>query len=204
MAVLIIDYGISNLGSIARAVEECGHEVLVSSEPSDIKAADHVILPGVGAFFEGMNNLKKLGWDKAIRQETSTYNIPLLGICLGMQLLASHGTETMPADGLGLIPGSVEKLNPINNERVPHVGWNEIHRMRDNRLLHNIADGTDFYFVHSYHFIPDNAGHIVSMTPYCGEFVSIVNAGSIYGTQFHPEKSNPVGFQLLRNFLELC
>lgn len=206
MKIAIIDYGMSNLGSIKNALTECGgQDVAVVSNPDDLSAATHIILPGVGAFKDGMDNLIKFGWiaplDKAVLHD----KIPLLGICLGMQLLADTGYEGGKVEGLGLIPGVVDKLQPVApGEKIPHVGWNEVYPKDKNPLFDGISEGTDFYFVHSYHFIPKNKKNILSTTPYCGNFVSGVVLENIYGVQFHPEKSQRPGFQILRNFLNLC
>lgn len=204
MNVAIIDYGMSNLGSISHALEECGGEVVIIDNPEDLETATHIVLPGVGAFCDGMKNLKKNGWIPAIKKAAVDDKVPFLGICLGMQLLADKGYEMGESAGLGLIPGEVKKMEPSSPaEKIPHVGWNEIYRTTDSPLLNNIADGTDFYFVHSYRFIPKNKNDILTTTPYCGGFVSVVARDNIYGTQFHPEKSSRSGFTLLTNFLEL-
>lgn len=204
MAVLIIDYGMSNLGSIIRALEECDGDVIVSDNPNDLKFAERIILPGVGSFGDGMKNLSKKGWIGKIKKETLNNNIPLLDICLGMQLLANKGYEGGEYEGLGLIPGEVKKFQPdFKKERIPHIGWNEIHKVNSNKLLEDIADNSDFYFVHSYYFEVKNIENILAWTPYCGRFCSVVNSGNVYGTQFHPEKSIPAGFKLLKNFLNL-
>ncbi|GAM09650.1 imidazole glycerol phosphate synthase subunit HisH [Geobacter sp. OR-1] len=200
---LIVDYGMGNLGSVRRAFEECGADVFISGNPSDISVADHIVLPGVGAFADGMTALNAAGWVDALRRST-TEMIPLLGICLGMQLLADRGFEGGETEGLGLIPGEVRRLEPDSAEtRIPHVGWNEVHPRCANPLFSAIAEGTDFYFVHSYHFIPLTADDIAATTPYCGTFVSALNRGTVFGTQFHPEKSSRAGFQVIRNFLAL-
>ncbi len=201
MKVLVIDYEMGNLGSVKRSFEECGAEVLVSEDPGQIKSATHLVLPGVGSFRDGMNNLKRKNWIPKI-QEAVSDGIPVLGICLGMQLLASTGLEGGETAGLGLIPGKVERLTS-QSERIPHVGWNEVSQNRPSSLLKTIPNGTDFYFVHSYHFIPVDPAHILSKTPYCGEFVSAVESKNVFGVQFHPEKSSKPGFQLFRNFLNV-
>ena len=204
MTVLIIDYGMSNLGSIRRALEECGADVIVSDNPNDLKRAKKIILPGVGSFGDGMKNLREQGWIDKIKKEIFNSNIPLLGICLGMQLLADKGYEGGEHEGLGLIPGEVKKLRPgSKEERLPHIGWNEVHKVTSNKLLEDITDGSDFYFVHSYYFEVKYNENIIACTPYCGQFPSVINAGNVYGTQFHPEKSIPAGFKLLKNFLNL-
>lgn len=201
---LIVDYGMGNLGSVKRALEECGATVFISDDPVNCARADHIVLPGVGAFSDGMAALSGGGWVDALRTAVQTDNIPLLGICLGMQLLANKGVEGGDTDGLGLIPGEVSRLVADSPEtRIPHVGWNEVHHGGNHRLLNGIPTGTDFYFVHSYHFIPGGSDDILAATPYCGSFVSVVARGTVCGTQFHPEKSSRAGFQLLRNFLAL-
>ncbi len=201
MKVLVIDYEMGNLGSVKRSFEECGAEVLISEDPREIKSATHVVLPGVGAFHDGMSNLRRKNWIPAI-EEAIKDGVPVLGICLGMQLLASTGSEGGETTGLGLIPGRVERL-ASQSERIPHVGWNEVSQSRPSSLLKTIPNGTDFYFVHSYHFIPRDPAHILSKTPYCGEFVSAIESKNVFGVQFHPEKSSKPGFQLFRNFLNL-
>lgn len=203
MAIVVIDYGLSNLGSIRRSLQECGGSVVVSDNPSDLKTADKIILPGVGSFVDGMHNLKKYGWIDALKEEVQKNNIPLLGICLGMQLLADMGQEGGATEGLGLIPGEVVKMVPGENERIPHVGWNEVYKKQDSPLLAGIRDGSDFYFVHSYHFVARDPQNIIAETPYCGGFNSIVGSDNIYGAQFHPEKSQLLGFAILKNFINL-
>lgn len=203
MKVLIIDYGMGNVGSVKRAIEECGVDnVVISHDYSDFNNCTHAILPGVGAFPDAMKNLEKFGLTDKIKSIAVEDKIPFLGICLGMQLLASTSTENADHQGLNLIPGSVELLIPHNKERVPHVGWNEVGFNKESEpILANIPNKSDFYFVHSYHFVPQNFEHILTHTPYCGQFVSMVKSQNIIGAQFHPEKSSTTGFQLLKNFL---
>ena len=204
MPVLIIDCDMGNIGSVKRAFEECGSEVIVSSHPKDLDIATQIILPGVGAFANAMNNLKKLGWVDAIKQAVIVDKIPILGICLGMQLLADKSFEKGETDGLSLISGDIIRLEPKSiKERVPHVGWNEIHFNQQNKIFKDIKNDSDFYFVHSFHFMPSNNNNILSTTPYCGGFVSALQKGNIIGVQFHPEKSSRAGFQLIQNFLSL-
>lgn len=205
MRVIVVDYGMSNLGSISNALAECGGEnVVITTDPKELKSATHIVLPGVGAFTDGMFNLKKFGWIEPLRQVSLKEGIPLLGICLGMQLLATKGYEGGETDGLGLIDGVVDKLKIVDpKEKIPHVGWNEVYPKSESMLFRDIVPGTDFYFVHSYHFIPTNKKNILSVTPYCKEFASSVFTGNIFGTQFHPEKSQRPGFQLLKNFLNI-
>lgn len=202
--IAIIDYDLCNLDSITRACEECGGDPYITDAPSDVLAADMLILPGVGAFGEAMSNLNEAGLSDAIRQKV-TQGTPMLGICLGMQLLASGGSEFGNHKGLELIPGTVRKLVPNDpGERVPHVGWNEVQRRRnDVPLLQGIDPKKDFYFVHSFYFDVEDQDNLVATTPFCGGFASIVNRGRVWGTQFHPEKSQKAGFALLRNFISL-
>lgn len=203
--VAIIDYGLCNLGSIRRAIEMCGAKAFVTDDPETLSDASHIILPGVGAFPHAMQNLTSAGMDQALREQAAT-GVPLLGICLGMQLLASDSTEDGQTIGLGLIPGSVTKLTPLNsNDRVPHIGWNNVVFERpDDTLFAQMISEVNFYFVHSYHFTPEKADAVIGTTPHCGRVASIVRSGNIVGTQFHPEKSQRAGFQLLKNFLSAC
>lgn len=200
--VLVIDYGMGNLGSVRRAFEECGATVTVSSNPDDLARADRIVLPGVGAFPEGIGQLRAAGWPAPLNEALKNPAVSLLGICLGMQLLATLGHEGETTPGLGIIPGEVVRLTPEDpSERIPHVGWNEVHVSRSNPLTAGIADGTDFYFVHSYRFVAKDASHVFATSPYCGCFPSIVGRENVMGTQFHPEKSSKPGFQIIRNFL---
>lgn len=206
MSVLIIDYGLCNLGSVKRAVEDCGGTAFISTDPKDAADASHLILPGVGAFGDAIKNLKETGWVDAIRKNVIDQHVPLLGICLGMQLLAHKGFEGGEHEGLGLIPGEVIKLYSESAEpgfRVPHIGWNEIHKKTDHPLLSKIEESTDFYFVHSYFFNAGDKDTVVASTNYGLEFPSIVSYKNVIGVQFHPEKSSHAGFQVLRNFLNI-
>jgi imidazole glycerol-phosphate synthase subunit HisH len=202
MSVLVVDYGMGNLGSVSHALEECGARVTISDRAADTRSATHVILPGVGAFRDGMTRLREGGWIDAIG-EAVAQGIPTLGICLGMQLFAARGEEGGGAtDGIGLIPGDVTRLVPQKGERIPHIGWNEVYPDASEPLFAGIEPGTDFYFVHSFHFCPADRRHVAATSPYCDSFVSAVRMGSIVGVQFHPEKSGRAGMRLLRNFLD--
>lgn len=200
--VVIINHRLSNLNSIARALEECGGDVMVSDEPESLKRADRIVLPGVGAFPAAMQNLKEKGLDDALRAEVHRRDVPVLGICLGMQLLATSGTERKQHEGLGLIPGEVVKLEPNCDERIPHIGWNSVEPVAGHPLFEGTAPNTDFYFVHSYHF-RCNEDFVAARTDYCGGFVSAAVNGMVMAVQFHPEKSQKAGFQVLRNFMAL-
>lgn len=177
--------------------------MVVSDNPADLVGADKVVIPGVGAFADAMNNLNTMGWTSALRQAVLEQKKYVLGICLGMQLLADVGFESGQTPGLGLIPGSVVRLMSKNLfERIPHVGWNEIYQTASSPLFNNVPDGSDFYFVHSY-TVAAPADAVIATTPYCGSFAAAVNVGRVFGVQFHPEKSTPVGFEVLKNFLAL-
>jgi glutamine amidotransferase len=200
--VAIADYGMGNLDSVSRAVEECGSRPLVTGEPRDLAAAAAVILPGVGAFSQGMANIRERGLDRALADDVVANGIPLLGVCLGMQLLASVGYEGGPTPGLDLVPGRVERIEPGEGLRVPHVGWNEVNQTRAHPVFDEIPSGRDFYFVHSYHLRCDHAEDVIATVRYGTDIVAAVSRGNVTGVQFHPEKSQRVGFALLRNFLD--
>ena len=202
--VVIVDYGICNIDSVARAVEECGGRAVVTSDGRGLHNATRIILPGVGAFPDGMRNLRDLGLLDPLREQVVGRSVPTLGICLGMQLLASTGVEVTSTAGLDWIPGEIRRLEPTETDpRVPHIGWNELIVEQDSPLLRGISSGTDFYFVHSYHLSPSTEGDVVARTPYCGGFASVVQRKNVFGVQFHLEKSQRPGFQVLRNFLAL-
>lgn len=202
MSVLVVDYGMGNLASARRALEKCGARVVVSDDPASIAGATRVVIPGVGAFAQAMARLNERGWVTALRDDAVGKGIPVLGVCLGMQLLADFGTEGGDTPGLGLVPGRVVKLTAtMESERVPHVGWNEVYPRNECPLFSGIPSGSDFYFVHSYHFMTDDESLVVARTPYCGGFASAVRLGSVFGVQFHPEKSARLGFRLMQNFL---
>jgi imidazole glycerol-phosphate synthase subunit HisH len=197
----IIDYKLCNLDSIARAIEVCGARPVATDRPSDLARFDRLVLPGVGSFSVAMRTLRERRLDEGLHDRVLGHGVPLLGICLGMQLLAGRGTEGGDHEGLGLISGTVLRLEPTATEHVPHVGWNSVEFSGDPPLFRNIATGTDFYFVHSYHVRCERASDIIARTSYCGGFAAAVGQGPVMGVQFHPEKSRKPGFQLLRNFL---
>lgn len=200
----IIDYGMSNLGSIYRSFEECGADVNITDSPEDLYKARQIVLPGVGAFKDGMAHLRDKGWVDVLKHCIIDRKTPILGICLGMQLLMSQGTEGGQEEGLGLISGTVEPLIPTDKaERIPHIGWNEVNATKETPLLEKIELGCDFYFVHSYHVNVDNRDDVIAVTPYCGTFVSAIAKEHIFGVQFHPEKSQLAGFQVIKNFLNM-
>ena len=204
METAIIDYGMGNLLSVQRAFEKCGSDAVIIDNPLELRDAERIVLPGVGAFPDAMDNLRKNGWIEELNRAVLEKETPILGICLGMQLLADKGYEVRECDGLGYIPGEIIRFTQTQEkERIPHEGWNEILKREDSPLFDGIADGTNYYFVHSYHFRVANEENIATVTPYCGEFVSSVIKDNIVGTQFHPEKSQKAGFKLIKNFLSM-
>lgn len=205
-SVLIVDHGLCNIDSIGRALGECGARVIASSDPKDIAAAGRLVLPGVGNFAAGMANLHGRGLAAALHDSLARHPRPLLGVCLGLQLLADRGREGGGTEdgtpGLGLIPGHVERLVPLPGERLPHIGWNQVHPLRDHPLFRGIADGADFYFVHSFALRCPEENQLASGA-YAGGFTAAAASGHVCGVQFHPEKSQHVGFTLIRNFLAM-
>ncbi len=201
--VAIVDYGVGNLDSVARAVEECGGDPLIASKPSGLEQARRIVLPGVGSFADGMRQLQARELEGALQNLVIEKGVPFLGICLGMQLLAKKGTEGGETPGLGWIDGEVKRMEPNGHgERIPHIGWNDVDFDSRCPLFAGIPPQANFYFVHSYHFVCPEA-NIVGRTPYCGSFASVVARDSIFGVQFHPEKSQRFGFKILKNFLNL-
>lgn len=210
MRIGVIDYGVGNLSSVMRALEELSVTPILITNSIDINTTDSLILPGVGSFSDCARLLNDGGWQKALYEEVKIGGKPLLGICLGMQLLATTGMEGSTnnkmhgVSGLDFIPGRVESLQKLGcNLRIPHVGWNEVTSgIKKGGLFDGIPDGTDFYFVHSYAFVPNNPSHILATTIYDITITAAVRYENIWGTQFHPEKSSRGGLRLLRNFIE--
>jgi glutamine amidotransferase len=200
--VTIVDYGMGNLRSVEKAIAAVGGRPCISRDPEKVRISERLILPGVGAFGDAMRNLAAGGLDAAIHEATSG-GTPLLGLCLGLQLLFDRSEEFGRHRGLNLIPGSVRKFNG-NGLRVPHVGWNQVEEVVDDPLLSGIPDGTYFYFVHSYLVEPESPAHAIGWTDYGGRFCSIARQRNVWGAQFHPEKSQDAGKRLLRNFLDIA
>lgn len=210
MKVSIIDYGLSNLLSVRRAAEYCGAQVEFVQTPEAVLAAPRLILPGVGAFEDGMNGLAALGLIEPIRQKAAE-GTPLFGICLGMQMLFDESDEFGRHQGLGLIPGRVELIPAVDTsgvpQRVPNIGWRTLvpaHGSFAGTALQNVPAGGECYFVHSYEAKPQNEADRLADSPYGGRSIcAAALRGSVMGTQFHPEKSGPVGLSILKAFLEL-
>jgi len=204
MKIVIIDYGIGNIKSIANAVKKFKIEPVVSNEKDVILSADGVILPGVGAYTSAMQNLEKLFLVDVIKEFAKTSR-PLLGICLGMQLLLQESDEFEPTKGLGLIEGKVEKFEGVR--KLPHISWNEVRKDNiewENSIFEGVKNSEDFYFVHSYISKP-NTKYILATTKYEDvKFCSAVKKGNIYGCQFHPEKSSINGLKVIENFIKIC
>lgn len=197
--IAIIDYRMGNLRSVAKGFEHAGvSDVAVTDDPEVLRAADGIVLPGVGAFRDAATNLKDSGmWDVLLERVTN--GTPFLGICLGMQLLASVGLEDGEWEGLGLVPGRCERLP--GGVKVPHIGWNTVEYPVESPLFEGIPESTAFYFVHSYRIVPDDPSCIIGSTQYGVGFAAAVRFGpSAYAVQFHPEKSSDRGLALLSNF----
>lgn len=201
MKIGIIDYGMGNLHSVKNAFEYIGCEAVVSSDKTELSKCDGMILPGVGAFPDAMKNLMATGLDTYVKEISN--KIPLMGICLGMQLLFDRGFEFCECEGLKLIHGEIVKIEH-KNVKVPHIGWNELNINRSSALLNGISNGEQVYFVHSYKAIVQNDENLISTTDHGGKITAIVQNDNVFGCQFHPEKSGEVGLQILKNFKELC
>ena len=198
--IAIVDYGVGNLRSVQKALERVGAEAVVSGDPGALDAARGVVLPGVGAFGDGMDQLRARGLAEPVLHHVEAGK-PLLGICLGMQLLFEESEEMGQHTGLGLLPGRVVRF-PEGELKVPHIGWNQL-QVRQDPLLEGIADGSYAYFVHSYYVAPAEAEDVLATTEYGIAFAAVVGRGRVWGAQFHPEKSQEVGLRLLQNFARL-
>ncbi|MEH2199672.1 imidazole glycerol phosphate synthase subunit HisH [Nostoc sp.] len=201
--VAIIDYGMGNLRSVANAFTSLNYPAFITKNPEDLSQASHIVLPGVGAFGDGIKNLQSAGWVNILEKEVIENGKPFLGICLGMQLLATAGTEHGFHKGLNWVSGTVKRLE--SNEsciRVPHIGWNDVHFLNNDYLYTGLGDFQVFYFVHSYVFYPEDISIVCGVTSHGLEFISSIHKGNIYATQFHPEKSQKAGLAVLKNFIK--
>ncbi|MEK3688226.1 imidazole glycerol phosphate synthase subunit HisH [Paenibacillus sp. FSL R10-2736] len=202
MTVAIVDYGMGNLHSVSKAVERLGYTSLVTADAGEILAADSVILPGVGAFGDAMEHLRASGMDVVVKAVAEAGQ-PLLGICLGMQLLFSSSEEHGEHKGLDLLPGSVVRFAPRDGYKVPHMGWNKLGFLQpESPLLTGLEEG-HVYFVHSYHVLAGSDSDLLAVTDYGHPVTAVVGRNNVYGMQFHPEKSGELGIKLLGNFLRL-
>jgi glutamine amidotransferase len=209
VSTVIVDYGSGNLRSAAKAFERAAAEggiatrILVSSAPEDVRKADRVVLPGVGAFADCRHGLAALpGMEEALEETVCRKGRPFLGICVGMQLMAERGREFRVTEGLGWIPGEVIVISPEDKTlKVPHMGWNELTRRQDHPVLAGLDDGAHVYFVHSYRLACGESRDVLADTEYGGDLAAVVGRDNLVGTQFHPEKSQNAGLALIANFL---
>ncbi|GMX65940.1 imidazole glycerol phosphate synthase subunit HisH [Paenibacillus elgii] len=198
--IAIIDYGMGNLHSVASAVERLGYRGVIVSDEQELFEAEGAILPGVGAFGDAMDHLRESKLDAAVKRYAASGK-PLLGICLGMQLLFSRSEEHGMYEGLNLLPGDVVRFR--GDYKVPHMGWNKLEFRQTSPLFEEVEEG-HVYFVHSFHVKPEQPGDLLAVTDYYQQVTAIVGRNNVFGMQFHPEKSGSVGMKLLGNFLALC
>jgi imidazole glycerol-phosphate synthase subunit HisH len=205
MKIAIINYGMGNLGSVRRSLENLGANVIIAEHSRQLLDASRIILPGVGAFGEGMKKLCREGWIESLQVQVIEQGKPLLGICLGMQMLSSLSEENGLNKGLNFIPGKVLRLDHLGCcFRIPHVGWNEVNYQESTSLFKKIPQETDFYFVHSYAFKADDPANIIATSTYNISVTAAIRKNHVFGTQFHPEKSSKAGQQILKNFIEFA
>lgn len=199
-SVAIIDYGMGNLRSVQKGLEYVDEHAFISSDPQEILSATHVVLPGVGAFSDAMDNIRNAGLVETIK-EIVERKTPFLGICLGMQLLFDLSYEGGKKEGLGIIPGEIVKISEKPGLKIPHMGWNTL-KYKDCKLFSGIGSSPHVYFVHSYHISSDDK-YVIATTDYGSEMQVAANIDNVWGVQFHPEKSGMVGLKILRNFGEM-
>ena len=200
--IAILDYGMGNLRSVEKAFEHVGARALITNDRDRIREADGVVLPGVGAFPKAMTAIRELGLDELMAERLAA-GVPVLGICLGMQLLFERSSELTGAEGLGFLAGEVGPLD-APGLKIPQIGWNAVDWKRASRLSAGLPDPCAFYHVHSFAPRPADAGDVLATAGYGAEFVTAVEREPVYGVQFHPEKSGPHGLQLLGNFAAIC
>lgn len=198
--ITIIDYHLNNLRSLENTLRRLGHDTCVTSEAEDVRAAEKLVLPGVGAFGDAMRNLYELGLAELIIQKVSE-GTPMLGVCLGMQLLFGESEEFGRHSGLGLLSGKIQRIP--EGVHIPHMGWNQLYRKRADPVLEGIDEGSFVYFVHSYYASPEDRDLVIATTDYGIDVPAVVGAGNVWATQFHPEKSQHVGARILDNFARL-
>lgn len=202
ITVAILDYGMGNLRSVEKALERVGARAVMTSDHETVREADGVVLPGVGAFPRAMEAVRRLGLDNLLRERRDA-GVPIIGLCLGMQLLFQSSSELGGGGGIGLLEGTVELID-APGLKVPHIGWNPVSWRRESPLTDGLSDPCAFYHVHSFAARPAYADDVLGTASYGGELVSVVARASVYGTQFHPEKSGPDGLRLLGSFARLC
>ncbi|MFN4261382.1 MAG: imidazole glycerol phosphate synthase subunit HisH [Gemmataceae bacterium] len=200
--ILIVDYGMGNLRSVQKGLEKVGHAAVISGDPNRVAEADKVILPGVGAFRDAIARLHEARLVEPLLEHIRAGK-PFLGICLGLQLLYTKSHEDGEYDGLNVIPGQVVRFPNLPGLKVPHMGWNQLRIRREIPILRGCPDGASVYFVHSYYGIPDDPAVIAAETDYPSSFASVLGRDNVMATQFHPEKSQQIGLEMLRQFAAL-
>jgi imidazole glycerol-phosphate synthase subunit HisH len=200
MTIAIIDYGIGNLRSVEKAFTSQGLNAVISSDEKVLRAADRLVLPGVGAFAACMNNLRERGLEDFVI-EAAKSGTPIIGLCVGLQMMFDEGHEFGIHKGLGLLPGKIVRF--AEGVRVPHVGWNQVEIKKNHPIFRDLPDQSFFYFVHSYHVVTDDPSCVLGETEYATRYPSICGRDNIVGVQFHPEKSQAAGLKLLKNFAEM-
>jgi imidazole glycerol-phosphate synthase subunit HisH len=205
MRIAVVDYGMGNLRSVSNAFEAAGQPVEIITRPEQLNGVAGIVLPGVGAFGDAMRNLHERGLVQVLDENVRTRNVPFLGLCLGMQLVATESVEHGAHRGLGWVPGRVVRIEPNGRPiRVPHIGWNDVHFAPRARLFAELGESQAFYFVHSYVLEPDSQDVVSGVCDYVGPFAASIETSNIFGTQFHPEKSQHAGLAALRNFVKIC
>jgi imidazole glycerol-phosphate synthase subunit HisH len=200
--IAILDYGMGNLRSVEKALEHVGVSAEVTHDHERAQDADGVILPGVGAFPKAMERIRERGLDELARERAAA-GVPVLGICLGLQLVFTSSTELGGSDGLGLVEGPVEELR-AGDLKLPHIGWSPVFWAKSSRLTEGLAEGEPFYFVHSFVPRPADEGDVLGIAEHGERFACAIERGNVFGVQFHPEKSSGAGLRLLRNFAAIC
>ncbi len=203
--VTIIDYGVGNLNSIKNMLKKIGVDSVISSQPADIENAEKLILPGIGSFEYGMKKIRGAGFFNSLQQKVLENKTPVLGVCLGAQLLLNGSEEGLPVEGLGWIDGKAIRFDQERmgeNYKIPHMGWNELAVKKESRLFKDMYPDQRYYFVHSYHMVCSQPADILAESNFSHNFVAAVEKGNVLGVQFHPEKSHKFGMKLYENFIK--